>query len=644
MTSFGNLALAESASSSALRELGNASSRRRATLAPTMADTEEGLLRRAQLVGHMRLFVNGVASDVSLDSDALRWSPFFEDDGGGLGGSENSSTNTFGNGQGVFFCFPILAASAVNIVPYKEILCAERLVEHRNSNFLNFSNFSLTTDTAKPLLHGFSIYTFRRSPSKPSEWHPYQLDIESENEELIETLLSELSNSISAVAASRPHRVLLILNPNAGSGAARAHYRNILQPLMSKAGISAKVVVTERAGHAKQIVLDSLSLPSGRAIGDNPENKTQKLEYDGIVAVGGDGIFHEILNGLLEAQNSQATTELPGHRSQLLSSLRLAHIPCGSTDAVACSLHGCRSVFTAAMHMALGDSTPLDALKVSIGGTIRYACCIATYGFMGDVVQESEKHRWLGPLRYDIIGAMKIIHNQSYACRVSYLPAPKNTPIDGGRTAGKATAGPSEVKEEEEKEEVKSVCVANCSICRAASIASSSASQRDFSDANANAGKSHDRNEDLIENSSSWCDIEGEWMSIMLIVQPCRSDKTPHGMSRYGHLNDGRFTLVLVRRCSPFNYLKFLATMSSSGLAPGLMPGVLEVIDAVACKVESIGVDGSSTSTGKGHENVSRRSHWNIDGEIVRGRDGSDVMVAHAQLGAVQCFARGVEI
>jgi ceramide kinase len=593
----------------------------------------------------MRLFVNGVTSDVSLDSDGLRWSPSFEEDAGLGAGGHSTSTNTFTSG--LFFCFPMLEASAANVIPFKEMLCAERLVEHKNSNFLSFSNFlqsaissspvagpaaTTTTETAaNPLIYGISIYTFRRSPSKPSEWHPFQLAIESENEELIETLLSEISNSITtAAAATRPHRILLILNPNAGSGAARSQYRTILQPLLAKAGISAKVVETERAGHATQIVLDAL-LPHGSRTNNN------ELEYDGIVAVGGDGIFHEILNGLLEAQsNNQAasSTQTPPsyhiRHADKLSSLRLAHIPCGSTDAVACSLHGCRSVFTAAMHMALGDSTPLDALKVSIGSTVRYACCIATYGFMGDVVQESEQHRWLGPLRYDLIGAMKIVNNQSYACRVSYIPAAAVGVAGGTGGVGGETIASSE-------HEGKSVCVANCSICRAASFASSQ--RRELNNSNTSGSTDTvDKSENKRNFSSTdWCSIEGEWMSIMLIVQPCRSDKTPHGMARYGHLNDGRFTLVLVRRCSPLNYLKFLATMSSSGLAPGLMPGILEVIDAVACKVENISMgDGTNVTT----------SHWNIDGEIVQGGNsgGDDMMEAYAQLGAVQCFARGVEM
>ena len=51
-------------------------------------------------------------------------------------------------------------------------------------------------------------------------------------------------------------------------------------------------------------------------------NRPGKLEFDGIVAVGGDGIFHEVLNGVLEATLSNKN-----------KTPRLAHIPCGSTDA-----------------------------------------------------------------------------------------------------------------------------------------------------------------------------------------------------------------------------------------------------------------------------------------------------------------------
>jgi ceramide kinase len=47
---------------------------------------------------------------------------------------------------------------------------------------------------------------------------------------------------------------------------------------------------------------------------------------DGVVAVGGDGMFSELLTGLLQHWHLPAALQL-----------RLAHIPAGSTDAVACT-------------------------------------------------------------------------------------------------------------------------------------------------------------------------------------------------------------------------------------------------------------------------------------------------------------------
>ena len=61
---------------------------------------------------------------------------------------------------------------------------------------------------------------------------------------------------------------------------------------------------------------------------------------------------------------------------------------------------------------------------------------------------------------------------------------------------------------------------------------------------------------------------------------------------RYGHLCDGVVHLVLVRRCSRWQYLRFLLTMSNSGLEAGKMGGYIEVMPAVAVKVEPVSVEG----------------------------------------------------
>lgn len=197
------------------------------------------------------------------------------------------------------------------------------------------------------------------------------------------------------------------------------------------------------------------------------------------------------------ARHARGGAAIAHHRTgSVAASMRVGHIPAGSTDAgallqphcgclgvresgaasghphlpsltplsflpgtaVACTLNGTRSAFTAAMHIALGDGCPLDVLRVDQGaaaggrrkrgaswamwgarraadagarerhsqrfqlqgdmatsnpvapppcsaadGAHAFATCMLSYGFMGDVMAESENWRWLGPLRYDVV-------------------------------------------------------------------------------------------------------------------------------------------------------------------------------------------------------------------------------------------------
>ena len=73
------------------------------------------------------------------------------------------------------------------------------------------------------------------------------------------------------------------------------------------------------------------------------------MEY---LQIGGDGLFQEIMNGVL------AVRALGSEAGAILKSWRLGHIPAGSTDAVAYSINGTRSAETAALHIALGDRSP----------------------------------------------------------------------------------------------------------------------------------------------------------------------------------------------------------------------------------------------------------------------------------------------
>jgi len=125
-----------------------------------------------------------------------------------------------------------------------------------------------------------------------------------------------------------------------------------------------------------------------------------------------------------------------------------------------------------------------------------------------------------------------------------------------------------------------------------------------------------------------WKKIQGEYAAIMMVIMPCRSDKSSQGVAKYGHLNDGIIHLVLVKKCSRWQFLRFLLKISSRGLESGdVHEDYIDVLHVVAAKIT--------------HSQDPRESSvWNIDGELLKCTD----IVAECHRGAIQVFSRGIDI
>ena len=55
----------------------------------------------------------------------------------------------------------------------------------------------------------------------------------------------------------------------------------------------------------------------------------------------------------------------------------------------------------------------MDVMRIdSADGERRFCVCIASYGYMGDLMRESEKLRFLGPSRYNLAGAFTLFRNK----------------------------------------------------------------------------------------------------------------------------------------------------------------------------------------------------------------------------------------
>lgn len=274
-------------------------------------------------------------------------------------------------------------------------------------------------------LYRFAIYTFRRSASCPSQWSPRKLILASPSQEITERWSAIIGNAASEAKPRRPRKLLVLINPVGGSRKASKVFERVVAPVFARAQIETDVRDTQFAGHAQDMLMDM---------------SVEELEsLDGIVAVGGDGLFNEIINALLDIRamgsrpgKTVEATDSDGHCNKMgngittegsidhcdpkdasvnitfskfneksiawataAAALRVGHIPAGSTDAVACSLNGTRSVFSAAMRIALGDGVPLDVVRIDAADrSKRFAVCMASYGFMGDLMRESERLRY----------------------------------------------------------------------------------------------------------------------------------------------------------------------------------------------------------------------------------------------------------
>jgi diacylglycerol kinase family enzyme len=138
---------------------------------------------------------------------------------------------------------------------------------------------------------------------------------------------------------SSPRALRVYINPNAGSGGGERSWARVA-PMLQDAGLNCQVVVTRRAGEARE------------AIAAAPANELRVLE--GIVVVGGDGTLAEVVDGLMARRDWAVHAR----------SLALGALPSGSGNGLAVSLCASAglpySADNAAWAVAKGAADPID--------------------------------------------------------------------------------------------------------------------------------------------------------------------------------------------------------------------------------------------------------------------------------------------
>lgn len=129
-------------------------------------------------------------------------------------------------------------------------------------------------------------------------------------------------------------RQLVVLNPVAGRGRVRREWPRMARALRA-AGVAFELAETRAPGEAIDIA------------------RRAATEYDAVIAAGGDGTVHEIVNGLLRAGANTA----------------LGLLPLGSGDDFAKML----SPGDAVARIARGEARPFDAGRITAGETRYFA-------------------------------------------------------------------------------------------------------------------------------------------------------------------------------------------------------------------------------------------------------------------------------
>ncbi|KAF9101767.1 Sphingosine kinase 1 [Mortierella sp. AM989] len=195
-------------------------------------------------------------------------------------------------------------------------------------------------------------------------------------------------------AFPKRRRVLLLVNPSGGVGRAKTISDTVVKPMLEHSGLIFHEKYTEYGKHAVDIA-----------------HKIDLKELDMLIVVSGDGVLHEIVNGLLTRPDWDQARQLP-----------IGIVPAGSGNAIATSI-GTRSPIVATLAVIRGETSKLDIFSLSQLDRPRiYSMLMFSWGMMADADIESDKYRWLGSLRFEIAGFIRMIRLRRYPGKVYVLP------------------------------------------------------------------------------------------------------------------------------------------------------------------------------------------------------------------------------
>ncbi|KAK9075196.1 hypothetical protein SSX86_003517 [Deinandra increscens subsp. villosa] len=453
--------------------------------------------------------------------------------------------------------------------------------------------------------------------------------------------------TLLGMETDRPKSLVVFVNPRSGKRNGCQVWENVA-PLFTQAKVKTKVIVTERAGHA----FDAMTSITNRELSS----------YDGVVAVGGDGLFNEILNGVLLSRHKAPYPPVPLDHGQavdthndmvnhgptvtmaeplpsgedespLLSSsldesqvpnistyprffslydnndpeisfpnehFRFGLIPSGSTDAIVICTTGARDPVTSALQIILGERLRLDIAQI-----VRWKT--------SQMSKHEPRVRYTASFAgYGFYGDV-ITESEKYRWM-----GPKRYDYAGTKVFFRHRSYEAEVafmKVEPEKTDAQANGKRLKTLWGLSKDPKRVPCRAKCPICNTNRTSEPQQESKLVR-------VKGRFLSIGAAVISCRNEKAPDGLVADAHLSDGFLHLILIKDCPRALYLWHLTQLARKGGSP-LNFDFVEHYKTTAF-----------TFTSFGEESV-----WNVDGEVLPAHKLS----AQVFRGLVNVFASGPE-
>uniref|UniRef100_A0A8C2EQU4 Ceramide kinase-like n=1 Tax=Cyprinus carpio TaxID=7962 RepID=A0A8C2EQU4_CYPCA len=396
-------------------------------------------------------------------------------------------------------------------------------------------------------LLGITLFQCKKKGLKLKE---HAIHLNNLSEDHCEIWFKSLKEILSGFK-NRPKSLKVFVNPISHKKEAYQIYLDEVAPLFKLADIEADVTITRRKGHALSILKDC-SLE----------------DYDGVVCVGGDGFVAEVAHGLLLRAQMDAGRDTDSIFTPVQAALPLGIIPAGSTNVVACSVHGIRRAMTAALHIIMGHHQPVDVCSFSSMGRLLRFGFSAMFGFGGRTLALAERHRWMPPSQRREFALIKTLANlKPEDCELSFITS---------------HGAEDQIKAERSRD-----------------------------------------GEDICEHGS-WQTRQGLYLNISIMAIPCLCSTAPRGLAPNTRLNNGSMALIAVGNTSRSEFIKHLKRYNSTTNQFGFSFIETQTVKAVKLRPHS---QGSCADDVSENEECNTKTMpiissegtypWNIDGDLL---------------------------